>query len=151
VAARLHAEVDPVPAGRRITAMDVANLRYTRRVVSGVLRLHPVLLVRRTVVKPVRLGGIPRQPGAEVLLRPGSLHRNRQPHAETRRVRPGPLAARPVRPSATRGIRAVRLRRPQLVPVDGVHGGDERPTLAAVGDAGRVRPRVAVVERPIGW
>lgn len=47
-------------AGRRITAMDVANLRYTRRVVSGVLRLHPVLLVMRTVVKPVRLGGIPR-------------------------------------------------------------------------------------------
>jgi hypothetical protein len=54
------AGVDTVLAGRRITAMDVTNLRYTRRVVSGVLRLHPVLLVMRTVVKPVRLGGIPR-------------------------------------------------------------------------------------------
>jgi hypothetical protein len=74
--ARLHAEVDTVQAGRPVTASDVANLRYTRRVVSEVLRLHPVLLVMRTVVKPVRLDGIQLAPGAELLLRPHSLHRD---------------------------------------------------------------------------
>ena len=74
--ARLHAEVDTVLAGRPVTASDVPHLRYTRRVVSEVLRLHPVLLVMRTVVKPVRLGGIQLAPGAELLLRPHSLHRD---------------------------------------------------------------------------
>jgi hypothetical protein len=149
-AARLHAEVDTVLAGRRITAMDVANLRYTRRVVSEVLRLHPVLLVMRTVVKPVRLGGIPLPPGTELLLRPGSLHRDPELHG-----RPDEFD-----PDRWRPDRCAHLPRGAFVPF----GCDDRASflwteftvaVATIAQrwqlrptAGRVRPCVAVVERP---
>jgi Cytochrome P450 len=149
-AARLHAEVDTVLQGRRITAMDVANLRYTRRVVSEVLRLHPVLLVMRTVVKPVRLGGIGLHPGAELLLRPGSLHRDPQLHAQPDEFDP----------DRWRPDRCAHLPRGAFVPF----GCDDRGsflwtefTVAVATIAqrwqlratpGRVRPCVGVVERP---
>jgi len=149
-AARLHAEVDTVLQGRRVTAMDVVNLRYTRRVVSEVLRLHPVLLVMRTVVKPVRLGGIRLQPGAELLLRPGSLHRDPQLHGQPDEFDP----------DRWRPDRCAHLPRGAFVPF----GCDDRGsflwtefTVAVATIAqrwqlwptpGRVRSCVAVVERP---
>jgi hypothetical protein len=149
-AARLHAEVDTVLAGRRVTASDLANLRYTRRVVSEVVRLHPVLLVMRTVVKPVRLGGIPLSPGAELLLRPHSLHRDPELYGD-------PEAFDPDR---WRADRCAHLPRGAFVPF----GCDDRGsflwteltvTVATIAQRwqllptlGRVRPCVAVVERP---
>jgi hypothetical protein len=148
--ARLHAEVDTVLAGRPVTAMEVANLRYTRRVVSEVLRLHPVLLVMRTVVKPVRLGGIRLQPGAELLLRPQSLHRDPELHADPDEFDP----------DRWRPDRCAHLPRGAFVPF----GCDDRGsflwtefTVAVATIAqrwqlrptlGRVRPCVAVAERP---
>ncbi|GAA3435760.1 cytochrome P450 [Kutzneria kofuensis] len=148
--ARLHAEVDTVLAGRRVTATDVANLRYTRRVVSEVVRLHPVLLVMRTVVKPVRLGGIRLAPGAELLLRPHSLHRDAELYEN-------PDAFDPDR---WRADRCAHLPRGAFVPF----GCDDRgaflwteltvavATIAArwqlLPTLGRVRPSIAVVERP---
>lgn len=148
--ARLHAEVDTVLAGRPVTATDVSNLRYTRRVVSEVLRMHPVVLVMRTVVKPVRLGGIPLAPGAELLLRPHSLHRDPSLYEE-----PDAFDA-----DRWREDRSARLPRGAFVPF----GHDDRgsfvwteltvavATIAArwqlLPTLGRVRTRVAVVERP---
>lgn len=148
--ARLHAEVDTVLAGRPVTATDVPDLRYTRRVVSEVLRLHPVLLVMRTVVKPVRLDGIQLAPGAELLLRPHSLHRDPKLYEE-------PDAFDPDR---WREDRRAHLPRGAFVPF----GHDDQgsfvwteltvavATVAArwqlLPTLGRVRTRVAVVERP---
>ena len=148
--ARLHAEVDTVLTGRPITATAVSNLRYTRRVVSEVVRLHPVLLVMRTVVKPVRLGGIRLSPGAELLLRPHSLHRDPELYGD-------PEAFDPDR---WRPDRCAHLPRGAFVPF----GCDDRGSflwteltvaVATVAQRwqllptlGRVRTSVALVERP---
>ncbi|MEV6606428.1 cytochrome P450 [Kutzneria sp. NPDC051319] len=149
-AARLHAEVDTVLAGRRVTASDLPNLRYTRRVVSEVLRLHPVLLVMRTVVKPVRLGGIPLSPGAELLLRPHSLHRDPAVYAD-----PGTFD-----PDRWRADRCAHQPRGAFVPFECDDRGsflwtEFTVTVATIAQRwqllptlGRVRPCVAVVERP---
>jgi hypothetical protein len=149
--ARLHAEVDTVLAGRPVTASDVPNLRYTRRVVSEVLRLHPVLLVMRTVVKPVRLGGIPLSPGAELLLRPHSLHRDPE-------LYPAPAQFDPDR---WRPDRCAHLPRGAFVPLGYEDRGSFVWTELTVAVATiatrwqllptlgrRLRAQVSVVERP---
>jgi cytochrome P450 len=76
VEARLHAEVDATLGGRPVSAADLPDLRYTRRIAQEVLRLHSVWLLMRRAVAPVELGGVALEPGAEVFFSPYALHRD---------------------------------------------------------------------------
>ena len=85
---RLGAELSAVLSGRLVTAADVGELRYTRRVLQEVLRLHPVWLLMRRAVAPVEVGGVELAPGDEVFLSPHALHRDPSLYPEPDRFDP---------------------------------------------------------------
>ncbi len=77
VAARLHAELDRVLAGRAPAAADVPSLPYTRAVVAEALRLHPpAYLVNRHVRADDVVCGFRVRRGASIVLSPLILHRH---------------------------------------------------------------------------
>jgi cytochrome P450 len=88
VDARLSAELRAVLSGRLPTAADTGELRYTRRVIQEVLRLHPVWLLMRRAVAPVEVGGIELAPGDEVFFSPHALHRDPSLYPEPDRFDP---------------------------------------------------------------
>ncbi|WP_406378446.1 cytochrome P450 [Streptomyces sp. NBC_01618] len=77
VAAKLHAELDEMLAGRPVTAADLRKLPYTRNVVAEGLRLYPPawLLSRRAAVDTT-LGGLPVPAGTELSYSPFLLNRD---------------------------------------------------------------------------
>jgi cytochrome P450 len=74
---RLRHEVDTVLAGRPPGFADLRRLRYTRRILTETLRLHPVawLSMRRTV-RPLDIGGLALPAGTNVWFSPYALHRD---------------------------------------------------------------------------
>lgn len=86
---RMHDELDSVLAGRPVTAQELPQLHYTRRVLQEVLRLHPpVWLVGRRTLVPVQLGHAHLPAGAEIAFCPYSLHRDPQLYSEPARFDP---------------------------------------------------------------
>lgn len=66
----------------------VARLDYTRRALQEILRLHPLLLILRTVTAPLVLAGVPVPAGTEVGYSPTALHRDAATYPEPRVLDP---------------------------------------------------------------
>lgn len=76
-AARFHAEVDEVLAGRPAKLADLPNLPYTEQVIYETLRLYPPFwALGRMVYEPFELGGFSIPPGANVVVSPLVTHRD---------------------------------------------------------------------------
>ncbi|MEU8761544.1 cytochrome P450 [Streptomyces sp. NPDC048659] len=74
---RLHAEVDRVLGGRAAGFDDLAELPYTRRVLTETLRLYPSgYLLSRAARRDTELGAYPVAAGTTVLFSPYALHRD---------------------------------------------------------------------------
>jgi cytochrome P450 len=79
VAAKLHAELDRVLAGRAPTVDDLRQLPYTLQVVKEVLRMYPAApFYVRDAVEADQLGGFTVPAGAAVMLSPYYTHRHPQ-------------------------------------------------------------------------
>lgn len=79
VAAKLHAELDRVLAGRAPTVDDLKQLPYTLQVVKEVLRMYPAApFYVRDAVAPDQLGGFTVPTGAAVMLSPYYTQRHPQ-------------------------------------------------------------------------
>ena len=77
IAARLHAELDEVLAGRAPTFADFPRLRYTEMVVAEVMRLYPpAWAVGRLAVAEHELGGYRIPAGSLILLSQFIAHRD---------------------------------------------------------------------------
>lgn len=77
VAARLHAELDEVLAGRAPTAEDVPRLAYTRMVIDETMRLYPpVYILSRKVAAADTIGGYGIPAGSAVDISPYVTHRH---------------------------------------------------------------------------
>lgn len=77
---RLWDELDAVLGDRAPTFADLAQLPYTKRVLTEALRLYPPgWLLSRVATAPVRIGDRELERAAEVLFSPYFLHRD--PHA----------------------------------------------------------------------
>jgi cytochrome P450 len=78
-AARLHAELDAVLAGRAQDAADLPNLPYTRMVLEEVMRLYPPApgVSIRVAAKADEVCGMPVKAGAKIFIAPWILHRHR--------------------------------------------------------------------------
>ncbi|HPF25854.1 MAG: cytochrome P450 [Steroidobacteraceae bacterium] len=89
VAARMHAEIDSIPAESAPSLPRMEQLTYTRQVVDEALRLYPPgwLLSRRTIGPDV-LGGYPIPANTDVLFSPYLLHRHPQFWREPESFRP---------------------------------------------------------------
>ncbi|HEV7263441.1 MAG TPA: cytochrome P450 [Falsiroseomonas sp.] len=75
-AARLHAELDAVLAGRAATLGDLPRLPFARAVVEETMRLYPpVPLLSREAVADGMIAGRPVRKGTIVLVAPWILHR----------------------------------------------------------------------------
>ena len=84
-AAKLHAELDGVLAGRPPAPRDYPQLTYTRRVVTESMRLFPpAWLIGRRAIGEYTIGEYQVPPRAMVLMSPYLMHRDRRfyPHAE---------------------------------------------------------------------
>jgi cytochrome P450 len=78
---RFHAEIDQVLAGRKAGDLgldDIPRLKYTRQIISEVLRKYPILILMRHARTDVDLGGVRIQQGAEVALSQYAIHHD--PH-----------------------------------------------------------------------
>jgi cytochrome P450 len=79
VGERLREEVDRVLAGRPPGVSDLPALGYVDAVVRETLRLYPpAYVIGRQVIEPFELGGYAVPRGAEVLLSPYSVQRDRR-------------------------------------------------------------------------
>ena len=77
VEARLHAEVDAIPAGRSPAIEDLAELRYAHMVLSEALRLYPpAWIVGRRALVDFEVGGYVVPARAIVVLSPYVSHRD---------------------------------------------------------------------------
>ena len=77
--ARLHAELDEVPAGRLPVYDDLPNLAYTRMVVEESMRLYPPapFMTREPIADDVICGhAVPK--GSHVAINPWVVHRHRR-------------------------------------------------------------------------
>jgi cytochrome P450 len=75
--ARLHAEVDSLPAGRLPGAGDVPSLPYTRAVFAESMRLYPpAWTIGREPLADFEAGGFRVRAGAAVLMSPWVVHRD---------------------------------------------------------------------------
>jgi len=72
---RIHAEIDSVLGGRRITESDLPKFEYTNRVIMETLRLHtpPWILMRRTR-ESIELGLVQVPANTEIIYSPLALH-----------------------------------------------------------------------------
>ncbi|MBP2471437.1 cytochrome P450 [Crossiella equi] len=81
IAARLHAELDEVLAGRPVSYADLPRLTYLRCVVDETLRLHnPVPMSMRQALVDIQLGPAFVEAGGEVMYSPLALHRDPRHH-----------------------------------------------------------------------
>ncbi|MFD9701657.1 cytochrome P450 [Lentzea sp. NPDC059081] len=85
---RIFAEVDEVLGGRLPDASDLPALVHTGRLVLEVLRLHAVAVYMRRTLAPTRLGDYELPAGAEIILSPYALHRNRRWYPDPHRFDP---------------------------------------------------------------
>ncbi|GAC1337630.1 MAG: cytochrome P450 [Acetobacteraceae bacterium] len=96
---RMLTELDAVLGGRAPMLQDVANLRYTRGVVSESLRLYPpAWIIARKILNPYEAGGYTLPAGSEIFLSPYITQRDA-------RFFPDPLTFDPARwlePAETR-------------------------------------------------
>lgn len=77
IEARLQAEVDAVLAGRRPTAEDVRQLKYTRMVLSEAMRLYPpAWAVGRQAIADDEIGGYTIPAGSGVAFSQWVMHRH---------------------------------------------------------------------------
>jgi len=77
VEARLHAELDSVLGNRHPAFTDLSSLRYTKSVVSEVMRLYPpVWVLGRRVVEEHKLGNYVLPAGSSVLISQYVTHRD---------------------------------------------------------------------------
>ncbi|MTI46108.1 cytochrome P450 [Roseibium hamelinense] len=77
VAAKLHAELDGVLAGRVPSFQDVRNLPYTKAVIEETLRLYPpVPILAREAIEPTRIFHKEVPKGSLVMVVPWLMHRN---------------------------------------------------------------------------
>jgi cytochrome P450 len=90
-AARLHAEVDAVLAGRTPAVEDLPRLPWTLQVVEEAMRLYPpAYTIARLAERQVRLGPAVVEPGEVVMVTIRGIHRRPD-------LWPEPLAFRPER------------------------------------------------------
>ena len=92
VEAKLHAELDAVLGGRLPCMEDLANLKYTERVVKESMRLYPAAWsVSREAIDdvPLRQGTVPRGAVAAVMIY--FTHRDPRWWPDPERFRPGPV------------------------------------------------------------
>ena len=85
---RLHAEVDEVLGGRRVTAEDVPRLVYTRQVVNEVLRMYPTWFMMRRAIQDVSLGGFDLPAGSELTISPHAMHFDPRSYGDPERFDP---------------------------------------------------------------
>jgi cytochrome P450 len=79
VAARLHAELDRVLAGRLPTVDELRHLPYTLQVIKEVLRLYPAApFYGRDALEADQIGGFDVPAGAAIVLSPYYTHRHPQ-------------------------------------------------------------------------
>ncbi|WP_226887307.1 cytochrome P450 [Nocardia brasiliensis] len=169
-AARLHAEVDIVLAGRPAGPEDLPNLQFTAQVINEVLRLRPpAWLQTRTVAEDTELGNYSLRAGTTVIYSSYLIHHRADLYPDPERFDPdrfGPdLPAPPSRHAmlpfaagarkcigdqfalteATLALATVAARwRLQMLP-----GTDVRPTLAVVPQPRQLRMHAAArIPRP---
>lgn len=76
-AGRIRAEVEAATGGGPITADHAGALPYTRQVLSESMRLYPpAAVLLREAERPVDLGGLRLEPGAQVYVPVYALHRH---------------------------------------------------------------------------
>lgn len=85
---RVQAEVDTVLDGRAVTAADIPELGYCRRVVNEILRLYPIWILMRRATTDVDLGPVRIPAGAEVTISPHAMHFDPRYHDEPTRFDP---------------------------------------------------------------
>lgn len=77
VEAKLHAELDSILGGRPPTLENLPQLKYTEMVIKESMRLYPPvwLLMTRTPLEPITIGGYPMNPGEWIFVAPYTIHR----------------------------------------------------------------------------
>lgn len=86
----IQREADAVLDGRAPTAADLAALKFTRCVVTEVLRLYPAgWIVGRRPFGDVRIAGVTVPAGSQVLLNFYGMHRDARVYSEPDRFDPG--------------------------------------------------------------
>ncbi|MEZ4866578.1 MAG: cytochrome P450 [Caldilineaceae bacterium] len=90
VAAKLHAELDTVLAGRTPTLADLGTLPYTQQVIQEAMRLYPPAwaLNSRQATTNVELDGYLIPAGTPIFISPYVMHRLPQYFAEPAQFRP---------------------------------------------------------------
>ena len=88
--AKLQEELDRVLGSRPPTLEDLAELKYTEMLVKEAMRLHPPawLLMTRTPLEPITVGGYPIHPGEWIFIAPYVMHRDPQYFEEPERFEP---------------------------------------------------------------
>ncbi|BBA90564.1 MULTISPECIES: cytochrome P450 [Mycobacterium] len=86
---RVHAEIDPVLAGRAATHADLPRLGLVNRIVTETLRLYPPgWIISRVATADVYLGGHRIPAGATVIFSPYLIHHRPDLYAEPDRFDP---------------------------------------------------------------
>ncbi len=87
---KLHAELDRVLGGRPPTLQDLAELKYTEMVVKEAMRLYPPawILMSRTPLETVTVGGYQINPGDWIFICPYLMHRSPRYFEEPQRFDP---------------------------------------------------------------
>ena len=97
-AARLVAEIEAVTGGGPLLAGHVADLAYTRQVVSETMRLYPPApMIARAVAREMDIGGTVLPAGSIVYVPIHAVHRHRALWAEPERFDPDRFAPDAVR------------------------------------------------------
>ena len=88
--AKLQEELDRVLGSRPPTLEDLADLKYTEMVIKEAMRLHPPawILMTRTPLEPITVGGYPIHPGEWIFIAPYVMHRDPQYFEEPERFEP---------------------------------------------------------------
>jgi cytochrome P450 len=74
---KLHAELDTVLAGRKVSLSDIPNLKYTKMVLDEALRLYsPAAITARAAEQDDEIDGYPIPKGALVTVFPYATHRH---------------------------------------------------------------------------
>jgi cytochrome P450 len=89
IEARFQAEIDRVLMGRLPTAQDLPNLKYTRQVLTEVLRLYPPVWVHgRRLAAACRVGDWELPAGSFVIINHWLLHHDPRFHTDPERFDP---------------------------------------------------------------
>jgi cytochrome P450 len=85
---RVLAEIHEVVGDRPVAFDDVAELKYVRRVMDEVNRLHSVTLLMRRAIEPVELGGVDLPVGTEIAFSLYALHQDPRVFPDAERFDP---------------------------------------------------------------